>query len=435
MKKGILAGILAGVLSVCMALPAAAVTVDFHGKALMGGLGASDARVLGGDDTDSAFVGAGKMRFRAEVGTDDGRAKMVYGFETGANNFGGSEWDYSGDSTDFENRFAYIQSTLPGMSDNIYARAGLQKTGVNQWLWTETAAGLTLHGKGNVNWAAGWFRGSEDGFDDDNPDNIEDSDLFVVKGDFSPASGVALGGFGVYAMDFGGRRDADTDGDGTDDPAIEQGADQYWLGLTGALDGAVFASGDLIYQGGDAGPESQDLDVSAYLANATVGMNVNDSSKVSFNALYVSGDDDDNDGDQEAFQSIDADVDVGQIFFKDSLAASLDRYVDYQFGEYQSYDEMRNRGLINLALEGEMQVDAKNNLRGAVRYLATAEDDPLSGESDLGYEFDLWYSYKMNKNLTLKLEGAYLISGDLAETMFEDDDNVYQFGAGAVFAF
>jgi hypothetical protein len=109
--------------------------------------------------------------------------------------------------------------------------------------------------------------------------------------------------------------------------------------------------------------------------------------------------------------------------------------VDDQFGAEQSFREMQNRGLINLAVEGEMQLNPKNNLRAAVRYLATAEDDPVSGEDELGYEFDLWYAYKFNQNLTLKLEGAYLFSGDLTEKMFEDDDDVYQVGLGAVFTF
>ncbi|MBS3731604.1 MAG: hypothetical protein KGY42_01745 [Desulfobacterales bacterium] len=402
-----------------MALPAGAVTVDFHGKALTGVLGSSNDYLLGGEYGDSTIMGVGKVRLRAEVGTDDGRAKMVYGFETGANNFGESDtWEYSGDSKDFENRFAYIQSTLPGMTDNIFARAGLQKTGINQWVWTETAAGLTAYGKGNVNWMTGWFRGLEEDYNS----GVHDTDLFVAKGDFSPASGVTIGGFGVYATDFGGKG------------VYEQEADQFWVGTTGDLSGKVFASGDLVYQGGDAGPGGNQ-DVSAYLANVTVGTHINDTSKVSFNALYVSGDCDASDSDQEAFQSIDADVKVGQIFFKDSIAASMDRFVDDMFGERQTFDGMRNNGLINFAVEGEMQLDAKNNLRGAVRYLATAEE--YAGEDDLGYEFDLWYSYKMNQNLTLKLEGAYLISGDLAEhpDVLNDDDNVYQVGAGAVFAF
>ncbi|MEZ4604649.1 MAG: hypothetical protein R2861_14980 [Desulfobacterales bacterium] len=36
----------------------------------------------------------------------------------------------------------------------------------------------------------------------------------------------------------------------------------------------------------------------------------------------------------------------------------------------------------------------------AVRYLTTAEDlalKPGARDSDLGYEFDLWYTYKLNK--------------------------------------
>jgi hypothetical protein len=410
--------LVAGVFLLCAAAPVAALTVEFHGKALTGLFNSSNAYLLGGDSNDSTTFGAGKFRFRAEVGTDDGRAKMVYGFETGANNFGDSDsWKYSGDSTDFENRFAYIQLNLPGMNDQVMARAGLQKSGVNHWLWTETAAGLTLHGKGGVNWTAGWFRGLEKGFGED--DAIE-TDLYMVKADFKPGSDITVGGFGLYAVDFG------------DKGNIQEDADQYWLGLTGKIDGPVFASGDLIYQGGDAGPDGT-LDVSAWLANLIVGARVSDNAKVSVQGLYVSGDDDANDGDLDAFQSVDADVKVGQIFFKDSFAASLDRFVDDQFGATMP-EHLRNKGLMTFAVDGEIQLDAKNSLRGAVRYLETAEKDAASGEDELGYEFDLWYAYKYNDNLTLKLEGAYLISGDLAEEMFDDDD-VYQVAAGMVFAF
>ncbi|MBS0013868.1 MAG: hypothetical protein KFF46_07845, partial [Desulfobacterales bacterium] len=220
-------------------------------------------------------------------------------------------------------------------------------------------------------------------------------------------------------------------------PALREGSEQYWVGLTGDIDGPIFASGDLIYQGGDIGEigdtdRDADLDVSAWLANLIVGARVSDNAKVSVQGLYVSGDDDDTDGDMDAFQSVDADVKVGQIFFKDSLAASLDRFVDDQFG-YTMPAPLRNKGLMTFAVDGEIQLDAKNSLRGAVRYLETAEKS-LAGEDELGYEFDLWYAYQYNDNLTLKLEGAYLISGDLAEEMFDDDD-VYQVAAGMVFAF
>lgn len=415
--KAILTVLAAGMFFLCTAVTAAAVTVDFHGKGSAGVLTSSSAYILGGESNDSTTFGAGKFRFRAEVGTDDGRAKMVYGFETGANNFGGSDWNYSGDSVDFENRFAYVQAVMPGM-DQITARGGLQKSGVNHWLWTETAAGLTLHGKGGINWSAGWFRGLEEGWGQD--DAIE-TDLYILKADFRPGSDISVGGFGVYAMDFGDKRN------------IQEDADQYWLGLTGKMDGPVFAAFDLIYQGGDAGLNG-DMDVSAYLANLTMGARVSDNLKVSANGLYVSGDDDPADGDLEAFQSIDADVKVGQIFFKDGFAGSIDRFVDDQFGSTMPIG-LRNNGLVNLALEGDMKLDDKNSLRAAIRYLATAEDCPIFGEDELGYELDLWYAYKFNQNLTLKLEGAYLFVGDLAEQMFEDDDDVYQVAAGMEFSF
>ena len=419
-------GLIACIFTIGLAASAGAVTVDFHGKALTGVINTSNAKVLGQADPsiapDSDTIGVGKFRLRTEVGTDDGRAKMVYGFETGANDFGSEQWDYSGDSKDFENRFAYIQSALPGMSDAIYGRAGLQKTGVNQWVWTETAAGITLHGEGDVNWQTGWFRGLE-GDADENllTDANDETDFFVANVDFQPITDVQVGGFGVYALDFQDKKNVQRDGD------------QFWLGLTGEVGGPVFASGDLIYQGGDTGGVD-DKDVSAYLANLTMGFKLNDSQKLSFNALYVSGDDDQNDGDQDAFQSIDADVKVGQIFFKDSLAGSLDRFVDDMFGSTMP-DGLADNGFINLALEGEMQLDEKNNLRAAARYLQTAEDYADIDEDELGYEFDLWYTYKMNKNLAFKVEGAYLFPGDLAEEIFEDDDDVYLASVGAVFKF
>jgi hypothetical protein len=416
MGKTLEAGLLGILFLLTSAGLAAAATVAFHGKAMTGVINTSNAKVLergaAGTAPESSTIGVGKFRLRAEVGTDDGLAKMVYGFETGANNFG-DQWDYSGDSQDFENRFAYIQSALPGVSDRVYGRAGIQKTAINHWLWTETAAGVTLHGKGGVSWQAGWYRGNEDDIADAN----DDTDLFVAKAGFRPGADLKLGGFGVYAMDFGGKSSAEKD------------ADQYWLGLTGEMDGPVFASGDLIYQGGEAGPGG-DVDVSAYLASLTVGARLSDAQRISFNALYVSGDDDGADSDQEEFRGIDADVKVGQIFFKDSLSASLDRFV-----ADQPY-KLAN-GLINLAVEGEIQVDAKSKLRVAGRYLASAEDVAVDGgsEDSLGYELDLWYAYKMNDNLSFRLEGAYLFSGDLTEALFADEDDLYLLCAGAVFQF
>ncbi|MFO7861242.1 MAG: hypothetical protein R6U41_08475, partial [Desulfosalsimonas sp.] len=195
--KRILTVLAAGLFFLCTAVPAAAITVDFHGKAWTGVMSGSDGFLLGDGSNDSTTFAAGKFRFRSEVGTDDGRAKMVYGFETGANNFGSADddrggWKYSGDSVDFENRFAYIQLNLPGMNDQVMGRAGLQKSGVNHWLWTETAAGVTLHGTGMLNWSAGWFRGLEEGFGED---EAAETDFYMVKGDFKPGENITVGGF------------------------------------------------------------------------------------------------------------------------------------------------------------------------------------------------------------------------------------------------
>ena len=45
----------------------------------------------------------------------------------------------------------------------------------------------------------------------------------------------------------------------------------------------------------------------------------------------------------------------------------------------------------------------------AVRYLMTAEDLELKdneSDDDLGCEFDMWYTYKLNKQVQLKIDAA-----------------------------
>ena len=379
-------------------------------------------------ENDDAVFGLTKARLRFEGTTDDGLAKFVYGLEVGTNNWGDDEFDLSGDPDNQETRFAYAEVVMPGIGGKV--RAGLQPTKINHWVWTETAPGLTYHSDfGAWKTMAGWYRG-----EDDTTANIEgDNDYFVIKADNKLTPNTTLGFFGIYT-------DLDKDRTIPDDTnrGDEYDGEYYYLGLTGKYNkGKLFGDVDFIYQGGDIdfdAPAIDDLDRSAWLGNLTVGFKVSDDFKISGNILYVSGDDDPNDDDAENFDAIDVDVKIGTIFFKDSIMSDCDRFIS-------DAPYIMDKGLINYAIQGEYQINGKNYLRAAVRYLMTAEDLEFNNESDddLGYEFDLWYAYTLNKHVDLVIDAAYLFAGDGADLLAESDnydaDDLYKLAAGIKISF
>ncbi len=387
------------------------------------------AKIKKYDPELSSHFGISKARLRFEVGTADGLAKIVYGLEFGAYNWGNKDKGFglSGDGLTQETRFGYAQFAVPKVKGN-FLRIGLQPTKINHWVWTETAPGITYHGKsGALKYMLGWYRAEDDKKEFIRFDNERQNDYYVVKVDGKVAPSFKLGGFAIYE-DQGAETAVGGD---------TYNGHYYYVGLTGkGGSGPIFGNFDLIYQGGDIDFEDKaldDLDRSAYLLNGTIGYKISDQAKVYFNALYVSGDDDPNDEDADNFDSIDVDVKIGMIFFKDSYLAAADRF-------YSDAPYISDKGLINLALGGEYKFDAANHLRLAVRMLKTAED-LVSGtkeEDDLGTELDLWYTYKYNKNLALRLEAAYLFAGDATEEIIASDgdgDDFYYVGAGMKFKF
>ena len=457
MKKGCFYLMLAAILSLAIAGTAYAFSFDFHGKMWQtvgstdnygamapsqksgktdffsydGSLNEAGMATSGGtptlynvmSDNDNAIFGLTKARLRFEGATDDGLAKIVYGLEVGSINWGDTDADkkfgLSGDGINQETRFAYAEVVMPVIGGKV--RAGLQPTKINHWVWTETAAGLTYHSTfGGWKTMAGWYRGK----DKNTTSNIGDNDYFVIKTDNKLTKSTTLGFFGIYT-------DLDKEDTSLGD---EYDGDYHYLGLTGKYNkGELFSNFDFIYQGGDIDFDDtaiKDLDRSAWLGNLTVGFKVRDNFKISGNILYVSGDDNPNDSDAENFDAIDADVFIGTIIFKDSIMADCDRFIS-------DAPYIMDKGLINYAIQSEYQINAKNDLRAAVRYLMTAEDlelKPNASDDDLGFEFDLWYTYKLNKHVQLKIDAAYLAAGDgadhLAASANYDGDDIYKLAAG-----
>jgi hypothetical protein len=456
MKKGCFNVMLAAILSLAIAGTAYAFKFDFHGKmwqtvGVTDNYGAMAGPQKSGNtdffsyegalndknlktgmysvmsENDDALFGLTKARLRFEGTTDDGLAKIVYGLEVGTVNWGDTrtekKFGLSGDGINQETRFAYAEVVMPVIGGKV--RAGLQPTKINHWVWTETAAGLTYHSDfGGWKTMAGWYRG-----EDNTTSGIEeDNDYFVIKADNKLTKSTTLGFFGIYT-------DLDQDATSLGD---EYDGEYYYLGLTGKYSqGKLFGNFDAIYQGGDIDFDDgtiDDLDRSAWLGNLTVGFKVTDKFKISGNILYVSGDDDANDNDAENFDAIDVDVKVGIIFFKDSVMSDCDRFIS-------DAPYIMDKGLINYAIQGEYQINGKNYLRAAVRYLMTAEDLEFNNESDddLGYELDLWYAYTLNKHVDLVIDAAYLFAGDGADLLAASDnydsDDLYKLAAGIKISF
>lgn len=377
---------------------------------------------------DSAFVGYTKGRLRFEGSTDDGLAKFVYGLEVGGYIWGeGRGFGYSGDGINTETRFLYGEIRFLGG----LLRAGLQPVKISHWVWTETAAGLSYHYKTDLyGLMLGWYRGDvgEGKFDMDSND-----ELLVVKGNYRVNPDLTLGGFVIYHDQ--GKEELGA--------VADYNNHSYYLGFTGKAKFApFFFAWDVIYQGGELefeGNAAEDMDRSAWLLHLKAGYKVSDNLRVWARFLYVSGDDDADetdprtiDRDLDNFESIDIDVKVGMIFFKEEGLRGGDKnYLDAPY--------IGPHGLINYALYGEYQINPRHKLKMAVMYHQTDVDlidEDGSKDNDLGWEFDLWYNYKYNKNVTCKVEAAYLIAGDGLDALAKGNaDEMYFVGAGILFKF
>ena len=450
MKKFFLYMSMAVVLSLSFISMASAFSFDFHGSMLNTMTGTNNTNILkeqaksGGtdvfssptngefnnwktalDDGDSTQFAKTKVRLRFEGKTDDGRAKIVYGFEGGGYYWGDKNFDLSGDSISTETRFAYAQLGIL----NGTISAGLQKTGLNKWVWSETASGLKY--QTNINdWklTIAWFRGY-DAFGRTKKAVNDNDDFFFLKANGKINKNLGIGFFGLY----NNLKDESK-------YAKLYNAKYYWLGINGKFNSAkIFGDFDVIYNGGTINYDKgfgSDVKRGGYLGNLTIGYKVTDRFKASLNTLYVSGDDNPNDHNADNFDSVDVDIKCGIVLFDgDSLAGSADNFVsDGPF--------INDKGLINIALQGEYKIDPKNRVRAAVRKLYSAEDlDYIAGKkksNDIGYEFDLWYSYQVNKNVSLKADFGYLVTGDGADQLTADgnaDASIYVASAGMVFKF
>jgi len=402
-----------------------------------------DKKYLDFFNTVGTTFGLSKARLRFEARTKDNLAKFVYGLEVGTVNWGdkNKDFDLSGDGITQESRFVYAEVKALRNNINHIIRAGLQPTKISPWVWSETAAGLTYHGKSSsCKWMIGWYRGDEDA-----TSNSTDNNYFVIKASGPITPELEFGLFLVY------------ENAGSETSVIEQeltttklehlyDRNIYYLGTSLAFNSNPFEGlFELVYQSGDIDfldKDLDDLERAAMLMNLDLSFQVNDQLKVGVNTLYVSGDDNPNDKDAGNFDAIDVDVKVGMILFKDSLVSSCDRFVS-------DAPYLLDKGLIQHALKAEYKLGKNHKFFAAIRSLSLAkayemdeddadDQDDKKESSSIGTELDFKYAYKFNKYVKLRLEAACLFPGGASDLMTEnkkDADTIFNIASGIQFAF
>ena len=353
---------------------------------------------LRADDVDEFFA---DIKYRANVtaATNDGAVKGVLALEVGGLQYGTNS-GYSGDTKDFEVRKAYTDFALGGGR----ATVGLQALTINPFVWWETVPSVQYMGKaGDVSYKLAWARGREFYNSTNDDDTFADNDALVARGDFSLSEGVKAGAFLLYQRASSLAAGADSAisyeikrfGDGDYDIVT--------IGTDGKLTaGDLFANWDLIYQGGSIDNNvSQDLDVSAFLIHADLGMNVG-ATKITYTGWYASGDDNPLDGDVDNFMSTDVDRADSIIFFEGG-------YTDDDYFTEAPY--ILTYGLILNKLAVDHKLSDATTIGGAVLYLMTAEDLP-NGEDTLGTEIDAYVSHKLYSNVEVALNAGFLAADD-----------------------
>lgn len=370
-------------------------------------------------DSNSTFWGDAKYRLWTEMATNDGAVKGVYGLELGAIRYGQTArgGGFSGDGVNIETRWAYTDFQLPFVPSKARVQMGLMPWTVNSFVWDETAMGIQLKGDaGPVDYTVGWARGKENFPTNTDQNAFQDADGFLLRGDLKPAEGTKLGLFALWqrqdAFNFNSSTTTTPSPAATFTAANNEiklfGDSQYsiyTLGTDGSFTtptgaGNFFLNWDAIYQGGTL-DKPGNLDVSAYLLHADLGLNVG-KARFTYTGWIASGDDDATDGDINNFLATDVDRFDSVVLFEGG-------YTDDNYFTEAPY--VLDKGLILNKLAADLKATEKTAVGAAVLYLLTAEE-LANGEDKLGTELDAYVSHQLYPNVEVALNAGYLFSDD-----------------------
>lgn len=271
----------------------------------------------------------------------------------------------------------------------------------NEWLMGDN----DFYGGASLDGIRGWYgfeKGKLDLFwakvDEQNTAGSEeinfgddDTDLFGVYYSWPEVADTALNldfyGIGVKSNFDGGATFHDTL------------YSSYWIGARAYSqpEHGIHYNAEFTYQMGDVTDLPEDLDISAYGFEGSLGYtwDLTGNPDVHGGLTYATGDDNDADGDFEAFIAPLPDPHP-RLGFADLITAS--NLLAYQLG-----------------YAGSME----NQAWGIEVYRFELAESAGDASEDLGNEIDVWYAYQYSKNMSLQLVYSILLTGDAIQDAVE----------------
>jgi hypothetical protein len=292
--------------------------------------------------------------------------KFEFDSKWGDNGYG----DIGTDGVVFEVKHSYADFNLGPVNTKIGAMWGQVGRG---FVFDDDFSGIWVTGNfGNVSVPVFYIRAE----DEDNNTSGQDRDIFGAMAAISVSDAIKVTPY-FAQMSVSGEE-----------------TDSWYLGADVDLKmDAISAWGTFIYNGGTY----KDLDNKGFLVAGGV-----DAGIVHGQAFFATGDDNDADGDNDAFTTT-----VGGSYYWSEIMG------------YGTFDNVVSNGSPANKISNIVAVNAgvtvkpvdKLSLSGDVWYAQLVEDDD-NGETELGWEFDAKATYALMDNLNLDVIFAYLVAGD-----------------------
>ena len=397
--------------------------------------------------THIAAVENVKGVFGIEVGWDEwGKSYTSNGIQGGlgpAGDPGDTGMIADTDHTNIAVRMAYIDFNVPGTPLSVSAG--------KQFLFTHnyaivTAAAATPGLKFDYKIADGsklslwWTKMSEGDLSNSTLRGNGDQNHDIYCLEYSQKTqAYDLGVYGVYNRDH---REKDVAATTTVTSSSKlYNDDIYWAGLwAGFKAGPVKLGIDAIYSFGERDYQGTgtNQDYSGYFLRADASMNLGGPT-LDFMSVYASGDNDSTDDEINNFAYTDGNArypSVGMLlpgpnllYWGNGIAVEEYTQICLPTSGYTAYDSGYSLGRWFTMVGATIPVD-KLKLIAKYWYLQTAEDFPTAynyRDKNMGHEIDLEAHYQLTPNLTVSVEGDYLIAGDYFKTSSSmEPDNAWK---------
>jgi hypothetical protein len=449
-------------LAVFFAMPKgayAAANIIFSGDYQVVGIMSDNVSDRNSDSSDSAaYV---EQRFRLNHIAAMENVKGVIGIEIGWDEWGKSYSDngvggisnQDGDNgviadtnaTNIEVRMAYMEFNVPGMPLKVTAGRFFTFDHTMAIFAGGIAASPALRFDYKIddgtNLALWWTKLAEGNLSNNTLRGNSDSDSDIYFLELSKKTqAYDFGVYGAYGRDH---RETDVNAPvtGTTTTALTYKDDIYWTGLwAGFKAGPVKLGVDAIYSFGtrDRSYTGQsDIDYSGYYLRANGSMNLG-GVILDVMSTYTSGDNDSSDDEFNHFAYLDSNArypslsalypSPNLLYWGNGIAVEEYAQILLPASGYSSYDGGYSLGRWFTMVGATIPVD-KLKFIAKYWYLQTAEEFPTAlnyRDKNMGHEIDLEAHYQLTPNLTVAVEGDYLIAGDYFNSSSKEADNAWK---------